>query len=507
MHILDGNDQTDRHPANAPAGSPVTGKPAGLSFHTHLKTYCRNLLVNIRSGCALALLRSPQKVAFRISVGDLVAVALAELISGLACAVAILGRDGTFTPLALPNLLFHLSLMLLCGTALARLYEEPRLTTVIPVALISIGIPLELLHGLLEWLVQLGLFRWLSDFLYADHFYRFYWWWTTASGVFIMRLCRSTVRRSVAALALFAILLGMPFWLVPRSDLWAADPGGAVHRLSEKVLYAQHRLLDSALAGLLPGKRRVTDLYYVGFGGDGSQDVFLKELDVIEKLFNERFAAAGRSITLVNNRKSSLTRPFATATALSRTLTRVGAVMNRDEDILFLYLTSHGTPEPLLRVDNSSLELDQIDPKTLRTMLDEAGIRWRVIVVSSCFSGGFLEELKDDRTLIMTASAADRESFGCSNESDFTWFGKAYFQIALRETFSFTDAFDRAQRTVRQWEKEGGEAPSEPQMHLGKEMGRRLAALEKRLTGLASTAGKGMAPGECPVGTARRRSR
>ena len=187
----------------------------------------------------------------------------------------------------------------------------------------------------------------------------------------------------VCHIVLFFSFLVIPFWFTPRSDLWAADAGGAIHRLSEKALYAQHRLLDNSLASLQPGKRKVTDLYYVGFGGDGSQDVFLKELDVIEKLFIERFAATGRSITLVNNQKSSLTRPFATATALSRTLTRVGAVMNRDEDILFLYLTSHGTPEPLLRVENGSLELDQLDPKNLRKMLDESGIRWRVALYSA----------------------------------------------------------------------------------------------------------------------------
>ena len=33
-------------------------------------------------------------------------------------------------------------------------------------------------------------------------------------------------------------------------------------------------------------------------------------------------------------------------------------------------------------------------------------------VISSCYSGGFITALKDERTLIMTASRADRVSFG-----------------------------------------------------------------------------------------------
>ena len=65
-------------------------------------------------------------------------------------------------------------------------------------------------------------------------------------------------------------------------------------------------------------------------------------------------------------------------------------------------------------------------------MLDDAGIRNRVIVVSSCYSGTFVDALRDDDTLVMTASAKDRNSFGCSNEADFTYFGKAYFDEALR---------------------------------------------------------------------------
>ena len=320
----------------------------------------------------------------------------------------------------------------------------------------------------------------------------------------MMRVRQSPLLPSLATLILFTLLVCLPLGILPGSDLLAAEPPDAsVH--SEPLLLAQQRLLESSLASILHGKRKVTDLYYVGFGGDGSQDVFLKELEYIEQLFRDRFAAAGRPVTLVNNTQTDRTRPLASVAALSRTLARIGSVMNRDEDILFLYLTSHGTPEPLLRVQNNRLELDQIDPRTLRRMLDESGILWRVIVVSSCFSGGFLGELTDERSLVISASAADRESFGCSNDADFTWFGRAYFNMALQETYSFAAAFDRAKEIVSQWEKEQGEKPSAPQISMGTKIGNKLALLEKRLTGLASAAAKGTKPADCPARSSRKR--
>ena len=105
--------------------------------------------------------------------------------------------------------------------------------------------------------------------------------------------------------------------------------------------------------------------------------------------------------------------------------------MDRDEDILFLFLTSHGRPRPVLdRVLPAPLA--DLTPAELRKMLDDAGIRNRVIVVSSCYSGSFVEALRDDDSLVITASAKDRNSFGCSNEADFTYFGKAFFDEALR---------------------------------------------------------------------------
>ena len=107
-------------------------------------------------------------------------------------------------------------------------------------------------------------------------------------------------------------------------------------------------------------------------------------------------------------------------------------------------------------------------------MLADSGIKWKVIVVSACYSGGFIEPLKDDHTLIITASDAANTSFGCEPGSQITWFGQAFFDEALRATRSFSTAFGLARNSVQEREKSGGYPPSNPQMHLGGAMKAKL---------------------------------
>ena len=71
-------------------------------------------------------------------------------------------------------------------------------------------------------------------------------------------------------------------------------------------------------------------------------------------------------------------------------------------------------------------------------------------------------------------------SFGCGAESDFTYFGKAYFDQALRTTYSFTGAFDAARRSIEARERAEGRTPSNPQMYVGREIAHKLEAMEVR---------------------------
>ncbi|MDH4191940.1 MAG: C13 family peptidase, partial [Betaproteobacteria bacterium] len=157
-----------------------------------------------------------------------------------------------------------------------------------------------------------------------------------------------------------------------------------------------------------------------------------------------------------------------------RTLERVGMLMNPEKDTLFLFITGHGDEDHRLPAFQPPLVLNDLSPIALSRILQDAGVKWKIVLVSACYSGGFVEPLRDDGTLIMTAAAADRSSFGCDHGSDFTWFGRAYFHDALRQTRSFTEAFAMAREIVGKQEAQEGLEPSLPQIWLGERLAPRL---------------------------------
>jgi Peptidase C13 family len=207
----------------------------------------------------------------------------------------------------------------------------------------------------------------------------------------------------------------------------------------------------------------------------------MKEVNAVSRLFRERFGAEGKIVQLVNNRKSSASSPLATTTSLRAALQRMAEVMDKDEDLLFLFLTTHGSRSHRLALDFWPLQLHELHPARLRGMLDESGVRNRVIVVSACYSGGFVDALRNEHTLVISASAPDKNSFGCSDEAEWTYFGKAYFDEALRKTHSFVTAFELAKPVIAEREREQGYQPSDPQMALGEEIKPKLLLLERQL--------------------------
>jgi hypothetical protein len=104
-----------------------------------------------------------------------------------------------------------------------------------------------------------------------------------------------------------------------------------------------------------------------------------------------------------------------------------------------------------------------------------------VLLVSSCYSGHFVDVLKNDFTLVMTASAADKQSFGCSNTRDFTYFGEAVFKDALNHERAFIPAFQSAIAAINQREVSEKLSPSSPQLYIGPKIAAKLAAIERGL--------------------------
>ncbi|MFY0728673.1 C13 family peptidase [Pseudomonas sp. NFX15] len=229
----------------------------------------------------------------------------------------------------------------------------------------------------------------------------------------------------------------------------------------ELGLLAQGHLLDTALANIPPSTPAV-ELYALTLGGDGKQSVFLRESDYVANMLTTRFGAYGQ-IRLVNHRDHLADRPMATRENLRRAAQTL-AERSGPEDLIFIYLTSHGTSEHELVLDQPRMELADLPADEMAAVLAPLKNRDKIIVISSCYSGGFIPALKDERTLIMTASRADRVSFGCSEEANFTYFGDALFAQALNQTDDLEQAFKLAKATVAERELADGFEASEPQI-------------------------------------------
>ncbi|GFM67476.1 C13 family peptidase [Pseudomonas lijiangensis] len=229
----------------------------------------------------------------------------------------------------------------------------------------------------------------------------------------------------------------------------------------EAGLLAQGPLLDKAL-GAVPASTPGLELYSLVVAGDGKQSVFMREADYVNNLLASRFGASGQ-ISLVNHRDHMIDRPLATRESISRAAQTL-AQRSGPEDLVFIYLTSHGTQDHELVLDQPRLSLADLPADALAAALAPLKDRDKIIVISSCYSGGFIPDLKDERTLVMTASRADRVSFGCSEEADFTYFGDALFARALVETDDLQQAFNEAKAYVAQREIEDDFEASEPQI-------------------------------------------
>jgi hypothetical protein len=233
------------------------------------------------------------------------------------------------------------------------------------------------------------------------------------------------------------------------------------------LMYAQPGRIDAAVRAL----QRPADLpaaaFFVGFAGQGDQRVFAGEIALARKVIAAKFGSAQRSVLLVNDERDMDRLPLASLTALRYALKGVAAHMKLDSDVLFLSLSSHGTPEGELAVSDGGLPLNDLSAADLATALRESGIKWKVIIVSACYAGTFVEPLRDDSTIVIAAAAADRTSFGCSDDRDLTYFGEAFYRDALPTAPDMQAAFAKASEAIAAREQAEKITASNPTAHFG----------------------------------------
>lgn len=236
---------------------------------------------------------------------------------------------------------------------------------------------------------------------------------------------------------------------------------------AESLLFDQREMIDAEVDGLADNLGPEPAVFFVGFAGVADQRVFAQEIQLAAEVVGRRFDAADRELLLINDRRDLDTHPLATLSGLEYALRAVAEKMDPERDILFLALSSHGSSEPLLEVSNGGLPLAQISAEDLAAALRDSGIKRRIVVISACYAGGFIQRLENPDTIVLAAAAPDRTSFGCSDDRDLTYFGEAFYRDALPVSTTLAEAFERAGAAIAARERAEHQTPSEPQAYFG----------------------------------------
>ena len=217
---------------------------------------------------------------------------------------------------------------------------------------------------------------------------------------------------------------------------------------------------ETALATSDPSKRT---LVLVAAALHSQSTAFQSDALAMENRLAD-FGMPMQSIVLSNPPKGQAALfPAATQKNLSEVFTRVGAWSDKYPLTVVVLISSHG------HVDQLAIDIaGRAYPPIRSSVLD----RWlrrinpaapTAVLLSACHSGSFVPALGNGSRVLLTASAADRSSFGCSPKSTNTWFIETLLEQGLRPELSWGEAFKRTAKRVDTKEKDMKLVPSLPQ--------------------------------------------
>jgi peptidase C13-like protein len=433
-------------------------------------------------------------------VGLVSLLAFAALVAAVRAALQLVeaGAWQAFNPYGLNAVIAWIALEL----AIAALFVRPAarttalaamfvLSVIVDIAMtaISIGMPL-----VAQAAGQPAL---INDAVVAGVTYTLLFaWWVGAMTAIVGSLEQQSGWRLIGRiaglwLALFAANVAIPHTPVfvppdfdPRNANWW-ETVYAAHRAEGKprtgqgagqiaqIEKAQPRLLQEQLTHLAPSRQGETEIYSLAVAGWADQDVFVKELDGALEAIGSVLPIKGRTVRLINRRDTVNTIPLANVSNFGAAVHAIAAVMDKDNDVFILVMTSHGEQTGFaLQLPGGVAELT---PQQVAAALDGEGIKNRVVIVSACYAGIFVPPLANDNTIVLTAADAKHTSFGCAPERDWTYFGDAFFHQSLHPGADFENAFDHARVLIHGWEMMDHATPSNPQGSFGRALVAKLA--------------------------------
>lgn len=231
----------------------------------------------------------------------------------------------------------------------------------------------------------------------------------------------------------------------------------------EDALVDQAARITAAVAAL-PARSGGAETVVLAIGGEGYQAIFDREARRAAAVLTAR--GGGPALVLSNTPEQVENGLLASRRTVPLALAALGKRAQPD-DTLIVYLTSHGGEDASISMEAPYIEFAPLTADDLAKALDAAGFKRRIIILSACFAGSWIERLASPTTIVIAAAAADRTSFGCDDSRDLTVFGEAMLGELADPGVSLATAFDRAKQRIAATEAAEAIEPSLPEARVG----------------------------------------
>lgn len=234
----------------------------------------------------------------------------------------------------------------------------------------------------------------------------------------------------------------------------------------EDALVDQSARITAAVAAL-PARSGGAETMVLAIGGEGYQAIFDREARRAAEVLAAR--GGGPALVLSNTPEQVESGLLASRRTVPLALAAMGK-RARPDDTVIVYLTSHGGEDASISMEAPYIEFAPMTADDLASALDAAGFKRRIIIISACFAGSWIDRLASPTTIVVAAAAADRTSFGCDDSRELTVFGEAMLGELANPDVSLATAFDRAKQRIAATEAAEAVEASLPEARVGASM-------------------------------------
>jgi hypothetical protein len=211
---------------------------------------------------------------------------------------------------------------------------------------------------------------------------------------------------------------------------------------------------------------------FVGLALNSRETVFDADVRLLDRRLAARLGPNYRSVLLSNQRLLEKGPDRDLPIASIDQIDEVMEFLNehkRAGDRFILLLSSHGAPG-WLELEQPSFYPNRrlLSSNKISAWVDQLAPNKTWLLLSACYSGSHLRSLYQDHLLTMTASSAERPSFGCANTETNTWF---VHELALsmdsNQHQTLQELWQQTSKNIGQREASKKFLASEPQIRFG----------------------------------------